>query len=113
LDSVKVSYERLVKDTERWKREVEPLIGPTSIYIYPFGSRVETESDKFKALIKLGFNVLCSVGPAPYLKWQSGIMMMDRRHIDGVALTTQRSRLLDLFDTNVIIDPIRLRLNKK
>jgi hypothetical protein len=113
LDAVKVSYERFVKDTERWKREVEPLIGTTSIYIYPYGSRVETESDKFKALKKLGFNVLCSVGPAPYLKWQSGIMMMDRRHIDGMALMTQRTKLLDLFNSDDVIDPIRLKMNKK
>jgi peptidoglycan/xylan/chitin deacetylase (PgdA/CDA1 family) len=113
LDAIKVSYDRFVQDTKRWKREVEPLIGTTSIYIYPFGSRVETDGDKFKALINEGFHVLCSVGPAPYLKWQSGVMMMDRRHIDGIALKTQRSRLLELFDANDVLDPIRLKLMKK
>ncbi|QGQ96400.1 hypothetical protein EHS13_16670 [Paenibacillus psychroresistens] len=107
LDAVKVSFERFVKDTERWKREVEPLIGPTSIYIYPYGSRVETDSAKFNALKKLGFTVLCSVGPKPYLTLQSGVLMMDRRHIDGVALMTQRTKLLELFDAHDVMDPIR------
>jgi hypothetical protein len=112
LDAIKVSYDRFVQDTKRWKREVDPLIGPTSIYVYPFGSRVETDGDKFKALNNAGFHVLCSVGPTPYLKWQSGVMMMDRRHIDGIALKTQRTKLLELFDANDVIDPIRLKLMK-
>jgi hypothetical protein len=56
--------------------------------------------------------VLCSVGPAPYLKWQFGVMMMDRRHIDGLALKTQRSKLLELFDANDVMDPIRIKLKK-
>jgi hypothetical protein len=115
LDAVKVSYARFVQDTERWKREVEPLIGTTAIYNYPFGSRVETDSDTFNALKKAGFYVFCSVGPAPYLKWKSEVMMMDRRHIDAIALTTQCSKLLGLFDADDVIDPVRLKLmnNKK
>jgi hypothetical protein len=113
LDAVKVSYNRFVQDTERWKREVEPLIGTTSIYIYPFGSRLDSDGDKFKVLNNEGFLVLCSVGPAPYLKWHSGVMMMDRRHIDGIALETQRSKLLDLFDANGVLDPIRIKLMKQ
>ena len=110
LDAQKVSLERLVQDTERWKREVEPLIGPTPIYIYPYGSRPETLSDKFNELVGAGFRILCSVGPSPYLKLIPGVAMMDRRHIDGIALETQRSRLLPLFDANDVIDPIRAKL---
>ena len=110
LDARKVSLERLVQDTERWKREVEPLTGPTPIYIYPYGSRPETGSDKFNELVDAGFRILCSVGPSPYLKVIPGAAMMDRRHIDGIALETQRSRLLPLFDANDVIDPIRAEL---
>jgi hypothetical protein len=107
LDANKVSYNRLVKDTERWKNEVEPLIGPTPIYVYPYGSRVETGDAKYNYLVKSGFNVLCSVGPAPYKKMMPNSIMMDRRHIDGMALRDQRSKLLDLFDSNEVIDKIR------
>jgi len=107
LDARKVSYQRLVADTERWKREVEPLLGPTHVYIYPYGSRVETGSAKHRYLIEAGFYVLCSVGPAPYRLQTADALMMDRRHIDGLAFKTQRERLLPLFDSRQIIDPVR------
>lgn len=110
LDANRVDYDRLVKDTERWKREVEPLIGPTPVYIYPYGSRVETDGDKFRYLAESGFRILCSVGPTPYLKYNANAVMMDRRHIDGLALESQRDRLLDMFDSLKVIDPIRQKL---
>lgn len=56
LDDNKVSYNRFVQDTLRWKSEVEPLTGATPIYIYPFGSRVATGSPKYQYLLKSGFN---------------------------------------------------------
>lgn len=109
LDARKVSFERLKTDTERWKREVEPVIGPTPIYIYPYGSRPETGSDKFQMLTEFGFRMLCSVGPAPYLKTADGAVMMDRRHIDGIAVHDQRELLKPLFDVEQVIDPARPR----
>lgn len=107
LDAQKVSYQRLVADTNQWLREVAPLIGHTSIYIYPYGSRVETDSPKYQSLVKAGFTALCSVGPAPYLKVKGDALMMDRRHIDGIALQTQRAKNLSLFDAARVIDPVR------
>jgi hypothetical protein len=105
LDANKVDYERLVKDTERWKEEVESLIGATDIYVYPYGSRVETGSRKFKYLVESGFKVLCSVGPKPYLKdFNSSAIMMDRRHIDGIALQTQQAQLSPLLDADIVLE---------
>ena len=107
LDARKVSLERLVQDTKRWKEEVEPIIGYTPVYIYPYGSRPDTGSDKFHSLLEAGFDILCSVGPTPYLKLSDGAAMMDRRHIDGMALRTQGERLSVLFDASVVLDPVR------
>ena len=107
LDAQKASYKRLVADTEQWKREVEPLIGRTSVYIYPYGTRVETDSAKYRYLVQAGFTALCSVGPTPYIRFKQDSFMMDRRHIDGIALQTQRVRLLPLFDADEVIDPVR------
>ncbi len=107
LDAQKVSYKTLVADTEQWKRAVEPLIGHTPVYIYPYGSRVETDSTKYRYLVQAGFTALCSVGPEPYIKFQQDSFMMDRRHIDGIALQTQRARLLPLFDADDVIDSVR------
>lgn len=101
------TYERLVKDTERWQREVRPLIGPTEVYIYPFGASVQPGDPKFKFLQEAGFKFFCSVGPNPYLKYGEDYILMDRRHIDGIALFQQADSLRDLFDSEEILDPVR------
>ncbi|MDB5055772.1 MAG: glycoside hydrolase/deacetylase [Bacilli bacterium] len=107
LDAAQVSYDKFVHDTKQWKAEVEPLIGSTPVYVYPFGSYVVTGSPKYKFLLGSGFQMICAIGPTPSLYVMKDSVIMDRRHIDGIALHTQRDKLLNLFDSNVIIDPIR------
>jgi hypothetical protein len=107
LDTAKITLNRFKQDTLRWKQEVEPLIGATSVYIYPFGSSVLPEDRKYQFLVEEGFHIMCSVGPVPYLAFKPDSVMMDRRHIDGIALHDQRSRLLPLFDSLEIWDSIR------
>ena len=107
LDARAVSYQSLEEDTLRWKKEVGSLIGPTNIYVYPYGSSVLPGNPKFQFLLDQGFNLLCSVGPAPYLKDATDYMMMDRRHIDGIALYNQEAILKNLFDAKSVLDPVR------
>lgn len=107
LDAKKIDYAALTSDTLKWKTQVEPLIGPTNVYIYPFGSKVLPGDPKFKYLLDSGFNVLCSVGPRAYMKLAPEYIMMDRRHIDGIALLTQSATLQDLFDSSQVIDNLR------
>lgn len=107
LDARAESYQSLEKDTLRWKEEVESLIGPTNIYVYPFGSSVLPGNPKFQFLLDQGFNILCSVGPTPYLKAAADYVMMDRRHIDGIALYNQEAILKNLFDAKSVLDPVR------
>ncbi|HBV87157.1 MAG TPA: hypothetical protein DEF42_11045 [Desulfosporosinus sp.] len=107
LDARAESYQSLEKDTLRWKEEVGSLIGPTNIYVYPFGSSVLPGNPKFQYLLDQGFNILCSVGPTPYLKDSTDYVMMDRRHIDGIALYNQEAILKNLFDAKSVLDPVR------
>ncbi|MBC2723871.1 polysaccharide deacetylase family protein [Desulfosporosinus sp.] len=107
LDARAESYQSLDKDTLRWKEEVGSLIGPTNIYVYPFGSSVLPGNPKFQYLLDQGFNILCSVGPTPYLKDSTDYVMMDRRHIDGIALYNQEAILKNLFDAKSVLDPVR------
>ena len=107
LDARAESYQSLEKDTVRWKKEVGSLIGPTNIYVYPFGSSVLPGNPKFQFLLDQGFNILCSVGPIPYLKDTADYVMMDRRHIDGIALYNQATILKNLFDAKSVLDPVR------
>ena len=104
LDAAKISYATFKSDTERWKREVEPLVGPTSVYVYPFGSAVKPGDPKFQLLLDSGFRMICAIGPDPFLQVTPAYARMDRRHIDGIALRQQRKLLLPLFDADQVID---------
>ncbi|WP_052475800.1 polysaccharide deacetylase family protein [Cohnella kolymensis] len=107
LDVNKSSLSRLKRDTARWKKEVEPLVGPTDIFVYPFGSSVKYDDPKFQYLQAQGFALFCSVGPSPYIAFRQNAAVMDRRHIDGMALRTQRKGLAPLFGDRPILDPLR------
>lgn len=107
LNTRDASYDRINRDTKKWHDEVQALIGPTDIYIYPFGASIKPEDPKFKLLQEAGFKVFCSVGPNPYFKLAEDYILMDRRHIDGIALFWQADSLRDLFESEQIIDPVR------
>ncbi len=106
-DAAKLSLGSLERDTQRWKAEVESLIGPTPVYIYPFGSGLQPGDPKFAMLQRLGFRTFCGVGPTPYLQTSDGYALMDRRHIDGMALEQQKRLIAPLFDADSVLDPAR------
>ncbi len=106
LDADKIDISRLKRDTNRWKSEVETLIGPTSVYIYPFGSTVNYADPKFKFLMDSGFDVFCGVGPETITEYKKDCIITERRPIDGISLHYAK-RLADLFDCNEVIDSVR------
>lgn len=110
------SYNFTVKDTERWMEEVGSLIGPTDIYIYPYGIEIEKNvsgysSDKYKYLKSLGFDYYCGVYKSPWIQVHSGYVRMTRRPLDGQAMLQFPERLTDLFDLSKVIDPARPALD--
>ena len=107
IDTARRSLSDLIEDTEKWKVEVESLIGPTDVYIYPYGSTVPTTDPRFKYLQQSGFRVFCGVGPREYLRYYPDSLVMDRRHIDGIAFWQQPETLVDLFTVSEVIDPVR------
>ncbi|PLT31643.1 polysaccharide deacetylase family protein [Peribacillus deserti] len=107
LDTKAISIGTLRVDTERWKKEVEALIGKTNIYIYPYGSSVLPGDAKFEALRTYGFHIFCSVGPNPYLSNTDHYAMMDRVHIDGIGLRQQKHIMARFFNSDEVIDSVR------
>ena len=103
-DMATMSYNYLVSDTRQWKREVEPLIGPTNILIYPFGARVQEGSDKFLFLLEQGFRIFCAVGPGSHeaVSTRYSAVLTDRRSIDGITLRDRRHQ--SIFNADDIID---------
>ncbi|TJY43505.1 hypothetical protein E5161_06400 [Cohnella pontilimi] len=113
MDVKKSSLARLKRDTARWKEEVGSLVGSTDVFVYPYGSSVAPEDPKLAFLRSQGFVVFCSVGPQPFLSFRDGMLRMDRRHIDGISLRTQRARLEPLFGNSPLLDPARPKIPTK
>ena len=102
----------LRNDTDRWLEEVASLIGPTDIYIFPFGVEFENgignySSEKFKILKERGFDYYCGVYKEPWMQIRQNYVRMSRRPLDGQALIQFPERLSDLFNVEEIIDPDR------
>ena len=69
-------------DTERWKKEVVPIIGETNIYITPFGYHLKPGSESYNYAISEGFNILCAVGGMPYVSYTDKAVVMDRQNLE-------------------------------
>lgn len=114
-----ISVENFEIEIKSWQNEVEPLIGKTSVYVYPYGE-YEIEKDnqispKHKLLTNAGFKLFCGVGMKQffsYLPFNKNIkqkfLFMDRTCVDGFTLTNQQEKLMPYFDANSVIDKIRL-----
>lgn len=117
-----ISDERFKEDTDKWENEVEPLIGPTDILIYPFGNDIadwrgyQNDNPRFQYLESKGFRYFCNVDASkPYWSQMgTNYFRMARRNLDGYRLYQDiiqtdpaRKRLTDLFDAKDIFDPSR------
>lgn len=102
--SKKISYSLFADDTKKWKNEIESVIGPTDIYVYPYGETVSVNDPKYKLLLDNGFKVMCGVGSEPFWKNYGHSIFMSRQVIDGYSLRNYRRYLLPLLDTEKVID---------
>ncbi|MCL2740986.1 MAG: hypothetical protein FWE70_02605, partial [Oscillospiraceae bacterium] len=100
-----ISLSLLVNDTDRWAREVLPLVGPTSVYIYPYGERVAFTDPKFDYLKASGFAYFGTVSSDSGIVWGKDYLEQGRRAVDGIAMRDMRLR--DIFHVPSLIDPIR------
>lgn len=93
----KISSLQLADDISRWKSQVEPLVGPTNIFIGPFGEVFKEGDPRRKELIDAGFNVLYGVGMDGYTKFFDNHFVMNRADIDGYRLSHNPKTLYKLF----------------
>lgn len=107
----KYGYGFLIEDTDRWLEEVGSLVGPTDIYIFPYGIDIEDhtgyDSDKYQYLKDSGFLYYCGVFKSPWMQRTDDYVRMTRRPLDGQAMLEFPERLEDLFDLDKVIDPAR------
>ena len=102
---------RVTDDTQRWFDEVGSLVGPTTVLIYPHGSRPDGSDwpktgEVFRYFHDQGFRIFASVGIESWSKIKSDIsaVVCDRLHPDGTTLRWSRERYLQFYDAKEIID---------
>lgn len=104
VDLTRVAPARARADAERWLAMATPILGPTDVYIYPFGAAPGTASTTAQMLRGLGFTIQCDIGPVARLEHTDGISVMSRRHVDGIGFAQQRAGLAPFFDARAVED---------
>lgn len=111
----KVSNTTFDNEIANWKNEVEPLIGKTSIYVYPYGENLILENGKLaykhKQLLDSGFKLFCGVGDKHFYSYypfhtskDNQVLFMDRRPMDGYSLRMHQNEYEKFFDCNAVYD---------
>lgn len=110
----KISLEKFKTEVQKWKNEVEPLVGETAVYVYPYGEWEVCDyngniCEKHKVLEDAGFKLFCGVGIRNFFSYlpqakQRKVLFMDRTAIDGFTLRNKKSELSRLFDCNTVYD---------
>ena len=107
-----VSLERLQADTQKFKENVDPLIGGTDIIIFAFGADLTSVEDysgeKFEYLKGQGYNYYCNVDSSQYfVQIRSNYFRQGRRNLDGYRMYYNPEMLSDLFDVSEVWDSSR------
>jgi len=93
-----ISFEAVKLDTDRWEKEVKPLVGETNIFIGPFGQVFKLNDPRRDYILSKGFKILFGVGMDLYLKYEKDHVIMNRANIDGIRLIQTPYLLEEYFD---------------
>ena len=106
--------EQFKEEVMLWKNEVEPLVGDTKVYVYPYGEWEVFDNDgniskKHQCLIDAGFEIFCGVGMKSFYsylpnKQHNKVLFMDRKVIDGNTLRRKDANLYPFFDPSSVYD---------
>lgn len=116
-----VDMDTFRRDTDKWEDQVESLIGPTDIILFPFGADIgdwhpyTMENERFSYLYNAGFRYFCNVDSTPYwVQIGDHYMRQGRRNLDGFRMyydlpenNPEKDHLSDLFDVSEVFDRTR------
>jgi tetratricopeptide (TPR) repeat protein len=102
-----LTLDYLEYDTNRWLKEVGSIVGPTDLYISPFGAYFGQDDPRHKYIVSKGFYVYSGVGSRPYYKIYNNNVFMERINLDGYKMHFSPNVLEDLFDVEKVYDPAR------
>ena len=122
LDLGTVEWDRFQTDTDKWESEVESLIGPTDIILFPFGADVgdwhpyTMDNERFRYLHDAGFRYFCNVDSRQYwVQLGDDYLRQGRRNLDGYRMWKditaeaegRERKLSDLFRAEDVFDQAR------
>ena len=110
----KLTDEQFFEEIKLWKNEVEPLVGKTKVYVYPYGEwqvfdDLGNISKKHQYLIDAGFELFCGVGMQTFFDYlpnrnKNKVLFMDRKVVDGNTLRKKDANLYRFFDPEAVYD---------
>lgn len=121
LDLGTIEMDRFTTDVDKWEREVDSLIGPTDIILYPFGADIgdwhpyTSDNERYNYLRAAGFRYFCNVDSNQYwVQIGEDSLRQGRRNLDGyrmwkdiTAEDPSHRKLDDLFRAEDVFDKDR------
>lgn len=106
------SVDEVAADVQKWEEQVQPIVGDTDIFIYPYGADIAGVEDysggKFEAMYAAGYRYFCNVDSTKYwVQIKQNYVRQGRRNLDGYRMWWNPELLEDLFDVQEIFDPAR------
>ncbi len=113
------SLESLKVDTEKWKANVEPIVGKTDTIIFAHGQDLHpttgaypSSNEKYQYFREQGFRIFCNVDSTQYQTFLGeDYLRQGRRNLDGYRIYKNsigaQNNVSDLFNASEIIDPDR------
>ena len=112
------SLESLKADNERWKKNIEPIVGPTDTIIFAHGEDLQAQGEydqsnaKYQYFRSEGYSIFCNVDSHQYATLiAQDYMRQGRRNLDGYRIyynaIGSQNNVSDLFDAKAILDPLR------
>lgn len=112
------SLESLKADNERWKKNIEPIVGPTDTIIFAHGEDLQAQGEydqsnaKYQYFRSEGYSIFCNVDSHQYATLiAQDYMRQGRRNLDGYRIyynaIGSQNNVSDLFDAKEILDANR------
>ena len=117
-----IEMDRFKADTDKWEQQVDSLIGPIDIILYPFGNDIAdwrpytAENERFTYLYNAGFRYFCNVDSnKAWIQIGDNYLRQGRRNLDGYRMwkditaeeENRERKLADLFRAEDVFDPDR------
>ncbi len=118
----RIDFDDFQADTDKWEAQVETLIGPTDIILFPFGDDIADwhsytlDNERFTYLYNAGFRYFCNVdGSQTWVQLGGNYLRQGRLNLDGYRMWQDitaeqegRTRRLDeFFRAEDVFDPAR------